>query len=129
MTNDVVTLCIYYSKGDMARHRDYPGSYLSCEWDHVEVATIRVCSQSPNSRANRCHDGADEPSIGDTITNSVAPLRTDVQPRFFYPSNASQLDITLVFITVMNVRGTLPSSSLGTTRQVADLRSSKYGEH
>lgn len=102
MTNEVATLCIYYGIEDMARHREHRESYLSCEWDHVGVATIRVWSRARNSRAYQPHDGADDPSIGDTMTNMTALLRPDVQPHFFYPYNASQLDVTLVFITVMN---------------------------
>ncbi|KAI4280560.1 MAG: hypothetical protein L6R38_004356 [Xanthoria sp. 2 TBL-2021] len=102
MTNEVATLCIYYGIEDMARHRDYRESYLGCEWDHIEVATIRVWSPARSSRADQPQDGADDPSLGDTITNLTALLRTNLQPHFFYPYDASELDTTLVFITVMN---------------------------
>ncbi|KAL8647066.1 MAG: hypothetical protein Q9226_006590, partial [Calogaya cf. arnoldii] len=100
--NEVAILCIYYGVENMARLRDYRESYLGCEWDHVEVATIRIGDRDSRYRAKQTHDGVDDLPIPPTIAIPAGFLRTDDQPYFSYPHDASPLDITAVFITVMN---------------------------
>ncbi|KAL8834573.1 MAG: hypothetical protein Q9170_003701 [Blastenia crenularia] len=99
VVNEVATLCIYYGIEDMVRNKDQREATFSCEWDHVEVAEV-VIRESPRT-VQHLNEKLAKPSTIDN-SNLTAPIPNALQPDFFYIRGASNLDVSLVFITIMN---------------------------